>query len=172
MQLLKFFNAAATQHLRTVFSIACAVAGAFIGYGWALHERVSATEMVLVDEAAIHFFARLDTGATVSSINALDIQVVGGSGAPQRSDVGKRIRFTVENASGENARVEATIDQVRGIRTSDCRELRFHVYLTIVFAGESRLVLVNLNDRSQSKDKLLLGRNWLRHGFVVDVSRT
>ena len=146
--------------------------GALVGYGWAINERLSAKEHVFIDEAALEFSARLDTGATISSINARDIEVVGGSGKPERTDKGKRVRFTVENSAGKNARVEATIDQVRGIATSDCSELRYHVYLTVVYDGMSYRLLMNLNDRENSKDKLLLGRNWLRHGFVVDVSRT
>ena len=137
-----------------------------------MSERLSAKEPVFIDEAALEFSARLDTGATISSINARDIEVVGGSGTPQRTDRGKRVRFTIENAAGQNARLEATIDQVRGIASSDCRELRYHVYLTVVHGGASYRLLMNLNDRKGSKDKLLLGRNWLRHGFVVDVSRT
>lgn len=171
MRILQIFNRPSGGRSRILFGIAYALSGVLIGYGWALRERLSAIEPVYIGEAALQFSARLDTGATVSSINARDIEVVGGSGSPQRTDVGKRVRFTVENATGQNARIEATIDQVRGIQTSDCRELRYHVYLTVVHAGKSHRVLINLNDRSRSKDKLLLGRNWLRRGFVVDVSR-
>ena len=160
------------KHWWMVFALTCGLIGGCVGYSWAVSGRLAAKEPVFVNEAELEFLARLDSGATVSPINARDIEVVGGSGTPQRSDAGKRVRFTLENAAGQNARVEATIDQVRGIATSDCRELRYHVYLTIVFAGESYRLLVNLNDRARSKDKLLLGRNWLRHGFVIDVSRT
>jgi hypothetical protein len=160
------------NRFRVYVGLVCVVVGALAGYGWGQQQRLSALETVLIDEAGLRFAARLDTGATVSSINARDIEVVGGSGTPSRSDAGRRVRFTLENSAGQNARVETTIDQVRGIQSSDCRELRYHVYLTVVHAGESYRLLMNLNDRSNSKDKLLLGRNWLRHGFVVDVSRT
>jgi hypothetical protein len=30
--------------------------------------------------------------------------------------------------------------------------------------------LTNLNDRAAAADKLLLGQNWLRHGYAVDVN--
>lgn len=172
MQTRRILKSISQWHLWMIFALLGALLGGFAGYKWALAERLAAKEPIFIDEAALHFFARLDTGATVSSINARDIEVVGGSGTPQRSDAGKRVRFTVENAAGQNSRVEATIDQVRGIATSDCRELRYHVYLTVVYDGAPYRLLMNLNDRTNSKDKLLLGRNWLRHGFVVDVSRT
>jgi hypothetical protein len=32
-------------------------------------------------------------------------------------------------------------------------------------------VLVNLNDRSAMKYRLLLGRNWLENDYLVDVAR-
>lgn len=160
------------RRAQLVSGLVCALLGSFVGYRWAQHDRLAATAAVAIEEAALQFSARLDTGATVSSINARDIEVIGGAGTPRRDDAGKRVRFTLENAKGESATVEATIDQVRGIQMSDCRELRYHVYLTVVHAGAAYRVLMNLNDRGSSKDKLLLGRNWLRHGFVVDVSRT
>ncbi len=172
MQLSGFIGFCRTNRVGLVIGLVCGLAGGLIGHGWALHQRLSATEDVLIDEGALRFSARLDTGATVSSINARNIEVIGGTGTPQRTDAGKRVRFTLENGEGQHATVEATIDRVRGIQTSDCRELRYHVYLTVVHAGESYRILMNLNDRTRSKDKLLLGRNWLRHGFVVDVSRT
>ena len=86
-------------------------------------------------------------------------------GAVQRDPVGALVG--VSGALGGEP-----IEQVRGIATSDCSELRYHVYLTVVRDGARYRLLMNLNDRSRSKDKLLLGRNWLRHGFVVDVSKT
>lgn len=155
-----------------VMALACAATGGLAGYALGRHGQLGAYEMVSIAEAGLVFSARLDTGATVSSINAREIEVIGGSTTPASSDTGKRVRFTLENGRGENSRVEATIEQVRGIKTSDCQELRYHVYLTVRYRGESYRLLMNLNDRSGSKDKLLLGRNWLRHGFSVDVTKT
>ena len=155
-----------------VLAVACAGIGALAGYVLGQRGQLGAYATVSIAEAGIAFNARLDTGATVSSINAGEIEVIGGSPVPSTSDTGKRVRFTLENGRGENRRVEATIEQVRGIKTSDCKEVRYHVYLTVRHRGESYRLLMNLNDRSGSKDKLLLGRNWLRHGFSVDVTKS
>ncbi len=155
-----------------VFGLVCTGLGGFLGYTLALDTRLGAYESVSIVEAGLDFDARLDTGATVSSINAREIEVVGKSMQPSANDTGKQIRFTLENGRGESRRLEARIEQVRGIKTSDCQELRYHVYLTVRHRGRSYRLLVNLNDRSGSKDKLLLGRNWLRHGFSVDVTKT
>ena len=118
-------------------------------------DRLAAKEPVFIDEAALEFATRFDTGATISSINALDIEVVVGLGTPQRSDKGKRVRFAVGNAAGRNVRAERTIDQVRGIATLEFCELRYHVYLTVVYGGASYRLLMTSNDRRDSKDKLL-----------------
>lgn len=155
-----------------VLGLVCVGIGGVCGYVLGQRGELGAYEPVLIVEAGLDFAARLDTGATVSSINAREIEVVGSSTQPSASDTGKQIRFTLENARGESRRIEAKIEQVRGIKTSDCQELRYHVYLTVRHRGESYRLLMNLNDRSGSKDKLLLGRNWLRHGFSVDVTKT
>ncbi|MGE4616437.1 MAG: hypothetical protein AAEJ43_05410, partial [Gammaproteobacteria bacterium] len=97
--------------------------------------------------------------------------VIGGGDEPSRDDAGKMARFFLVNRDGERRQVTAKIEEVRGIRTADCRELRYHVYLTVRHRGTAYRVLTNLNDRSRSGEKLLLGRNWLRYGFAVDSGK-
>ena len=79
--------------------------------------------------------------------------------------------FILVNHDGEQRQVTAKIEEVRGIRTADCRELRYHVYLTVHYRGKAYRVLTNLNDRSRAGEKLLLGRNWLGFGFAVDPGK-
>lgn len=140
---------------------------AWLGQQWALRNVLPGLTKVVIAEANLPFEARLDTGAEVSSINALDIEVVGGEGRPTRRDIGRKVRFTLVNDTGAQQRLEAQIAEIHGIRTADCREWRYHVYLNVAFRGETRRVLMNLNDRSTSAEKLLLGRNWLAQGFSV-----
>jgi hypothetical protein len=159
---------ASETRLRVMIGALGTMVGVLISIVWATSLPLATLEPVIVKEADLTFTARLDTGGTISSLNARDIEVTGGTGTPQRVDEGKNVQFTVENDLGEAVRIETSIAQVRGIKTSDCSELRHHVYLTVEHDG----AVMNLNDRRGSRDKLLLGRNWLRHGFVVDVSRT
>ena len=152
----------------TLLSAAC---GFITGSWWAERNTLAPLETVVVQEAALEFVARLDTGATVSSINAQEIAVIGGGEKPSRDDAGKMASFILINHDGERKQVTAKIEEVRGIRTADCRELRYHVYLTVHYRGKAYRVLTNLNDRSRSGEKLLLGRNWLRFGFAVDPGK-
>ena len=137
------------------------------GHAWANRRTLPAVIAVTLAEAGLAFQARLDSGAVVSSINAHELKVLDAAGPPAGRDTGKMISFVVINERGERRRLTAQIAQVRGIRSADCREIRYHVYLTVQFRGKDYRVLTNLNDRSQAGELLLLGRNWLRNGFAV-----
>jgi len=150
-----------------------------LALGWWLNETgierdmiVGGVEEVLITEGPISFTARLDSGATVSSINARRIEVVDGDPEDATANLGKVARFTLANAKGDEVTLEAPIKLVKPVNTADCREWRYHVYLNIEFRDRRHRVLVNLNDRSRSSYQLLLGRNWLRYGYVVHVSQS
>ncbi len=148
--------------------LALGAAGGFVaGQHWASHDTLPAVIPVTIAESGQAFQARLDTGAVVSSINAHELKVLGSDGPPSGRDIGKMISFVLINDRGERHPLTARIVQVRGIRSADCREIRYHVYLTVQFRGKDYRVLTNLNDRSNAGDMLLLGRNWLRNGFAV-----
>lgn len=151
-----------------VLCVAVGAAGGFaMGQYHAGRNTLPAVVPVTIAESGQVFSARLDTGAVVSSINAHDLKVLDSDGPPSARDTGKLISFVLVNERGERHPLTARIAQVRGIRSADCREVRYHVYLTVQFRGLSYRVLTNLNDRSKAGDMLLLGRNWLRHGFAV-----
>ena len=154
--------------LLALLGIALISAGGFaLGQRWALRNTLPAAVPVTIGESGQTFNARLDTGAVVSSINAHELKVLDSEGPPSARDTGKMISFVLINERGERHPLIAPIAQVRGIRSADCREIRYHVYLTVQFRGQDYRVLTNLNDRSNAGDMLLLGRNWLRNGFAV-----
>lgn len=144
-----------------------AAAGFVAGRQWAARDTLPAVIPVTIAESGQIFQARLDTGAVVSSINAHELKVLDSDGPPSGRDTGKMISFVLINERGERHPLLARIAQVRGIRSADCREVRYHVYLTVKFRGKDYRVLTNLNDRSNAGEMLLLGRNWLRHGYAV-----
>ncbi|MEX2481808.1 MAG: RimK/LysX family protein [Gammaproteobacteria bacterium] len=158
--------------MKRVITAAVLLAGG-IGLGfafgaWSIERTILAPVIaVRIDEVDLDFRARLDSGAVVSSINAHDIVVIGGGPRPAANDVGKTARFVLINDNDERREMTARIEQVRGIRMGNCRAVRYHVFLTIEYGGRALRVLTNLNDRSQAGGMLLLGRNWLRHGYAV-----
>ena len=129
---------------------------------------VGATEVVTMAEAGLPFLGRVDTGASTTSIHAVDIQVAGAS--PGMDCVGQQVAFTVINERGETCRLTARLEKVKSVRTSEGMEA-LYVYLTVGWQETEKRMLVNLNDRTAMQHRLLLGRNWLENDFLVDVAR-
>jgi len=129
---------------------------------------IGATELVDVIDVGLVFKARVDTGAKTTSIHAKNIRVHNAS-PKMRDNVGKKITFRVINELNESATVTTEIIKVSKHRTSEGSDRRYKVYLFLHCQGIRKRILVSLNDRSKMKYKLLLGRNWLKNDFLVDV---
>jgi hypothetical protein len=127
---------------------------------------VGATEVVLVTDANLAFKARVDTGAKTSSIHAEKIEL-DSSGDPR----GKPISFYLVTKEGLSRKVETRVISVVSVRTAEHSERRYVVPLLITWNGQARIVSVTLNDRTSMDYRLLLGRNWLRGQYIVDVDK-
>jgi hypothetical protein len=125
---------------------------------------VGAIEIVEIGPRQLRIRARVDSGAKTSSIHAEDI-VIDRSGDPR----GKPIAFTVVNEHGQSLRMKTHVDKRILVKTSEGSESRYAVPITITWQESSKAVLVTLNDRSHMRHRLLLGRNWLRGDYLVDV---
>ena len=141
-----------------------------VGYGVRSARVLGATETIRVAEADLDFLARIDTGARTTSLHALDIEIA--DPAPEmRANIGKRIRFRSVNEQGRSRHVESVIADVTTIRTAAGVEARFVVPLRLVWQGIEQEIRVNLRDRTPMNYKLLVGRDWIRGRFLVDVER-
>jgi hypothetical protein len=129
------------------------------------------SEMMTVASAELTFHARMDTGAENSSLHAVDLEIIGGSAKKMKKNIGKMIAFTTKNEKGEKKRVEARIVDTSTVSNSQGSETRYIVRLPISFAGKTHKVDVNLRDRSAMEYKLLIGRSFLKQGYVIDVSK-
>jgi hypothetical protein len=131
---------------------------------------IGLSEEVRVEEARLRFLARIDSGADGSAIHATSIRVKGRA-AKMRHNVGKMVRFQVQNEKGEKRTLQRRIRRVVLIRGAGGEDRRYVVRLTIRYNGESKGVLVSLDNREKMSHKLLLGRNWLERDFLIDVDR-
>jgi hypothetical protein len=127
-------------------------------------------EDIYVDEAKNSYKARIDTGAATTSINAQMLRIKGGSKDPSKN-IGKKIIFDTYNAEKKKTTIEATIIDVRRVTNSQGEEKRYMVELSLTYKGKTKKIGVNLRDRSKMEYKLLIGRNWLKGDYVVDVSK-
>ncbi len=103
--------------------------------------------------------ARVDSGAAKSSLDAREIKV--------QDDM---IEFKLPEKYG-GLKIRLPITGWRHIRTPEGLERRPVVELEICLGPKRFRTLVNLTDRSMVKYPLILGRNFLRENFLVDVKR-
>jgi hypothetical protein len=127
---------------------------------------VGATEIVEVGPAKLRIKARVDTGAQTSSIHAENIDI-----DLQGDPRGKPIAFDLVNKQGASQRISTRVTKQILVKTSEGSETRYAVPLTLTWQQHSKTVLVTLNNRAHLRYRLLLGRNWLRGDYLVDVGR-
>ena len=129
---------------------------------------IGPTAVVEETESDLIFPARVDTGATTSSLHVEEAKVVD-EASKMTENVGKKIRFRIKNHRGESEWLERRIAEISVIKTSEQEETRYKVPVTLNCLDVKKRVLVSLNDRSHMTYPVLLGRNFLQGDFVVDV---
>ncbi len=129
---------------------------------------IGATATVEEVRSDLLFKARVDTGATTSSLH-IEEYIIEDEAERMEDNVGKKIRFRMKNQDGESEWLKSRIAEVSLIQTSVDAEHRYKVLLTLQLYEVKKKVLVTLKDRSHMKYPMLLGRNFLRGDFIVDV---
>jgi hypothetical protein len=130
---------------------------------------IGATTVVTEVSTGLPLAARVDTGATSCSIHCEAFEIKGADPDP-KVNIGKAVRFLIKHKNGEGEWVEAKIVDHVKIRTSEREDERYKVRLKLRCEDVEKKVLVTLNDREHMKYPLLLGRNFLRDDFLVNVS--
>jgi hypothetical protein len=133
---------------------------------------IGATATIVEATSGLPFSARIDTGATTCSIHAIEWEIENRSRRPAQN-IGKSIRILIKNEKGDEAWVNAVIAGRVRVRSSVQQEDDYHgrykVLLPLEWNGVKKEVLVTLNDRTDMDYPLLIGRNFLRRDFLVDV---
>lgn len=144
--------------------------GCAAGPGVHFARVIGATEVMRVEEAQLDFAARIDTGARTTSLHALELEIEDPASRVE-DNVGRKIRFRVFNERGQSARLSSVIADIVRVRQPQGTEFRYAVPLHLTWQGVRKELLVNLRDRSAMEYKLLVGRDWIRGSFLVDVDR-
>jgi len=112
-----------------------------------------------------HVPAKVDTGATISSIWASDIRLT-----PENHLLFKLFAPSSPLYTGVDIEVEDF--QTRNVRNSTGQEtVRYQVYLTTSIKGKKIRVSYTLADRSRNDFPVLIGRRALKGKFLVDVAK-
>lgn len=127
---------------------------------------IGAVESVRVDPPGAHLDARIDTGATTTSIHADDKQEF-------ERDGRRWVRFNLNDITDEELRhIELPVERTVLIKRHNADSVRRYVVKMWISLGTIReQVEVTLADRGDFEYPLLIGRNFLTDTALVDVSR-
>jgi hypothetical protein len=131
---------------------------------------LGATADVVELQSGLTLKARVDTGASISSLHCKQIEITDPAEEPEENS-GKKVRFLLEGPDGKSHWLESTILGFAGVRNASGTSGRYRVRLRLSCRGIEKGTLVSLNDRSEMQYPLLLGRDFLSDDFIVDVSR-
>lgn len=124
-------------------------------------------EWIYIAEAEVSFDSRIDSGASVSSINAINIQKF-------ERDGRKWYSFDIPINTSHLLHLEAPL-----VRTTDIKkasgdgetEKRPVVKLTVKIGGYTAQAEFTLKDRTTMQYPVLIGREFIKDIAIVDVSR-
>ena len=125
---------------------------------------IGRVEKIEFPEWEIAMDARVDTGAHTCSLHVINEKLI-----EKGSD--KFLEFDTEDSTGKIYHMRAKIFRMSKVRnTAGETTQRYVIRQKIKLGGITRLVNINLNDRTELKYNFLIGRNFLRGKFLVDVS--
>ena len=127
---------------------------------------IGEVEPVTLVKSGLTLPARIDTGATTSSLDATEIKRF-------ERDGKKWVRFTVtDRRSGEKKEMECRLSRTVKVKRHGEESLERPVVKVKTLMGEVELVReFSLTDRGEFTYQILIGRNFLQGEFVVDVNR-
>ncbi|MGC9401101.1 ATP-dependent zinc protease family protein [Vibrio genomosp. F10] len=108
------------------------------------------------------FPAKLDTGADVSSMNAVNIKQF-------KKDGHDMVTFTYQNSQGDEQELTKPVIDVMRIKAKKGEKpnIRPVVEMNVKLGELEKTINVNLQDRSRFEYSMILGKNFLKHGAVV-----
>ena len=127
-------------------------------------------EWVALPQAGVPWVkAKIDTGARSSAVHAVDLEAYDVDGEPW-------VRFCLHpwQRSDEDAvELQLPVLDRREVRSSNGQvEERYAVAMDVVLAGRAITSEMTLSNRDEMGFRLLIGREALRQGFVVDPGRS
>jgi len=127
---------------------------------------IGEAEYVTIKPVNIRYRARIDTGATTSSIHAIAIRKF-------EQDGKKWVRFTLVGPAGEKVEMKRPLIRTIEVKRHGTeQQSRPVVSLKIAIGPIKKTTQFSLTDRSQFKYPVLIGRSFLKGTAIVDVNRS
>jgi hypothetical protein len=126
-------------------------------------------EWVALPQAGVDWVkAKIDTGARSSSIHAFDLEVI------ERD--GEWVRFSIhpwQRSDDEAHELTLPLLDRREVRSSNGQtEERYAVAMDVTLAGRTITTVMTLSNRDEMGFRMLIGREALERGFLVDSSKS
>ena len=127
-------------------------------------------EWVQLPEVGVPWIkAKLDTGAQTSSIHAYDVEAFDRDGTAW-------VKFRIrpwQRSDADEVEIERPVHDVRRVRSSSGHvQERFVVLMPLVLVGFEVTAEVTLSNRDAMGFRMLIGREALSRGYVVDSARS
>jgi hypothetical protein len=127
-------------------------------------------EWVALPQAGVDWVkAKIDTGARSSSIHAFDLEVF-------EQDDREWVRFSIhpwQRSDDEAHELTLPVLDRREVRSSNGQtEQRYAVAMDVTLAGRTITTVMTLSNRDEMGFRMLIGREALERGFLVDSSRS
>ena len=127
-------------------------------------------EWVSLPQAEVEWIkAKVDTGARSSSIHAFDLET-------HEIDGHEWVRFSLhpwQRSDDDVAELDLPVLDRRDVRSSNGQtEQRYAVAMDVTLAGRTITTVMTLSNRDEMGFRMLIGREALERGFLVDASRS
>lgn len=132
----------------------------------AAHTVVGWREWVALPQAGVEWVkAKVDTGARSSSIHAFDLEAF-------ESDGQEWVRFSIhpwQRSDEDHVELSLPVLDRREVRSSNGQvEQRYAVAMDVTLAGRTITTVMTLSNRDEMGFRMLIGREALERGFLVD----
>jgi hypothetical protein len=123
-------------------------------------------EYITIKPDNIRLKARIDTGATTSSIHATEIKLF-------ERDGKKWVKFNLTRSNGKKVPMKKPVIRTIEVkRHGETEQSRPVVKLDVAMGKIKKTTQFSLTDRSQFKFPVLIGRSLLKNIAIVDVNRS
>ena len=121
---------------------------------------IGMVEAVIIEPGGVKLDARIDTGANKTSLGADKLQIVNEDGQD----------WAIYTIEGTEVRSKV-VNYVRIKQHGSESQRRPVIVVRVTLGNVTQTVQTTLTDRSNFKYKILIGVNFLKDHFIVDVSR-
>lgn len=123
-------------------------------------------------EGSLVFDAKIDSGARTSSIHATQVETVlrlveYGDGAHEVMFV----KFETEDDMGKKQKLEKMVSRVHQVKSASGVTTRYFFQDSIWINNKKFEIEINLADRSHLSKKMILGKNLINQGYLIDTSK-